>query len=184
MIASVTEAAQRSDIADHATQAASQAADAASRVATQVAKRSADLGSQAGERLAKRSADLGSQAGERLGEVAQAVTEAVTEEGRALMAQRAANRSSKKAKKPRRHRIRRAALLAGGGALAAYFLDPQNGEQRRTTVMRRTSTSAQTVGDSLDKAAQVAHQTAEATAPDSTALTGDSLSHQTGLRST
>ncbi|GAC1384370.1 MAG: hypothetical protein NVSMB48_19430 [Marmoricola sp.] len=131
---------------------AEQAADAANRIATGVAKRSVDLGSQVGERLTD-------------------VAHAVTEEGHALMEHQGKKleknlASTIKAKKPRKHRLRKVVLLTGAGAAAAYFLDPNAGAERRAAVLRRTSTSAQTVGDGLDKAARVAHQTADATATD------------------
>lgn len=134
---------------------AEQAADAANRIATGVAKRSVDLGSQVGERLTE-------------------VAHVVSEEGQALMENQgtkleknlAKGVKAAKTRKPRKHRLRRALMLTGVGAAAAYFLDPNAGAERRAALMRRTSTSAQTVGDGLDKAARVAHQTADATATD------------------
>lgn len=122
----------------------------------EIAEQAADATTRIAANIAKRSADLTSQAGERVGEVAHAVSA----EGRALMEQPGRNRSTKKPRKPR---LRHGALLAGVGAVLAYFLDPENGSDRRAAARRRISHTAQVAGDGLDKAAHVAHQTAEAT---------------------
>lgn len=124
-----------------------------SRVAANVAKKSADLG--------KRSAVLGSELGDRLGDVAHIVSE----EGRALMEHHGKHENRgkiRRPKRPRRHRLRHAAMFAGVGAVAAYFFDPDNGTERRAAAQRRTSSSAQVVGDGLDRAAHLAHQASEA----------------------
>jgi len=180
----VADPARRREIAEQAT-------ETATGIATDVAKKSADVGARVGEKIsevahavrtsdaadriatdvAKRTADLSSQAGERMSDVAHVLTE----EGRAVMEQ---HRKDRKAKKPRKHRLRNSAVLVGAGAAVAYFLDPQNGRDRREAAKRKTSTSAQTVGDSLDKAAQVAHQTAEATAPDPAGVADPSFSRK------
>jgi len=142
----MADSARRREIAE-------QAADAANRIASGVAKRSADLGAQMGERMTD-------------------VAHAVAEEGHALMEHQGKKleknvaKGVKAVKKPRKHRLRKVVLLTGAGAVAAYFLDPNAGAERRAAAMRRTSTSAQTVGDGLEKAARVAHQTADATATD------------------
>lgn len=140
VIDGVADAVKPREIAD-------QASEAAVRVAKEVAKTSADLGSQVGGGMSE-------------------VAHALSEEGHAFM-----DRHAKKAKvkKPRRHRLRKLVLLSGAGAAAAYFLDPKAGPERRAAALRRTSTSAQVVGDGLDRAARVAHQTAEATSVDSEA---------------
>lgn len=130
---------RRREIAEHAS-------ETAARIVADVAKKSADVGSRVGEKVTE-------------------VALAATEEGDHLMKH---HQKDRKAKKPRRHRLRNAAFLTGLGAAAAYFFDPQNGTQRRAVAQRRTSSSAQAVGDSLDKAAHVAHQTAEATGAEAT----------------
>ena len=137
VIDGVADAVKPREIAD-------QASDAAVRVAKEVAKTSADLGSQVGEGMSD-------------------VAHALSEEGHAFMERHSKNRGIKK---PRKHRLRKIALLSGAGAAAAYFFDPKAGSERRAAALRRTSTSAQVVGDGLDKAARVAHHTAEATGPD------------------
>ena len=164
VIEGIADPARRREIAD-------QAADAASRIATEVAKRSADLSSQVGDRVsdvaqtvAEEGHELMEQHGKKLEKKAAAKAAKA-----AAVAQAAKAAKETKDKKPRKHRLRKALLLSGFGALGAYFLDPKLGAERRAAVMRRTSTSAQAVGDGLDKAARVAHQTADAT------TTGDPL---------
>lgn len=137
VIEGMTDPARRRELAEQAT-------DAATRIAADVAKRSGDLGSQVGERMSD-------------------VAHAVAEEGHELMHHYAKTQGSKK---PRRHRLRNMAVIAGAGALAAYFLDPKNGAERRAAAMRRTNSSAQAVANGLDRAAEVAHHTADATLTD------------------
>lgn len=159
VIDGITEAARRSDLPERA-------ADVATRIATQVAHTSADVGSQAGERVSE-------------------VAHAVSEEGRSRLEQRRKDRTSenksRRTRKVRKRRVRRALALAGAGAVTAYFLDPDNGRERRVTARRRTSRSAQVVGDGLDAAAHVAHQAAEVTDPGS-AVNAEHLQPTTTVR--
>lgn len=143
-------------VADPAREIAGQATDTASRVATDVTKKSADLGSQVGERMND-------------------VVHVIAQEGHALLEQREKNVKDKsaKGKKPRKHRLRKVALLTGIGAVAAYLLDPQNGSERRAAARRSLSTSAQVVGDSLDRGAHAAHQAADVTATTSGVASDD-----------
>lgn len=161
VIEGLADPARRREIAD-------QAAETASRIATEVAKRSADLSSQVGDKVsdvAQTVAEEGHEFMEQHGKKLEKKAAANAAKAAAV----AAAAKSAKTKKPRKHRLRKAVLLSGFGALGAYFLDPKLGAERRAAVMRKTSTSAQVVGDGLEKAAHVAHQTADAT------TTGDPL---------
>lgn len=146
--------------------------DAIDRVADparrrEIAENVVDVATRLASDVASKSADIGAQVGDKASDLAQTVSD----EGRTLMEQRAeakatAKEEAKKAKgkKRRHHRVRNAVALTGVGAVAGYFLDPENGRARREAARRRTSTSSRVVGNGLDRAAQVAHQTAEATA--------------------
>lgn len=165
-----------------------------------LAKRSADLGSQISERatevarvvsdegqafLKEHAADLRKAQKEVRATVTKAEKNArgkaaQTKERVAMdLEDKKAARKTKKATKERKRRVRKALVLTGAGAVAAYFLDPDNGAKRRDVARRRTSTSAQVVGDGLEAAANVAHQAAEVTAVDNRTHPENSASGRT-----
>lgn len=129
---------QRREIAERTSGLAERASDTAARVAAEVAKKSADATSRVGQSMSE-------------------IAHAVADDRHEVPVKR-------QVRKPRKHRLRRSVLLVGLGAVVAYFFDPQRGTARRAAVLRRTSDSAQVLGDGLGQAARVAHQAADATA--------------------